>query len=51
MLKLIMVDCKVEDKSFINFYIQLENGARIRIKNVFKDDFGKLRLIAEKVNE
>lgn len=53
MLRLIMKQSHNEelDKDFVNFYIELENGARIKVRNVFKDDFIKLRLIAEKVDE
>ena len=53
MLKLIMkqVHDKTLDKDFIHFYVQLENGARVQVRNVFKDDFIKLRLIAEKVED
>lgn len=50
MVKLIREDVKDDklDKSFVNFYVKLENGNRVRVKNVFKDDFVKLLLIAEK---
>ena len=41
------VDKKL-DKTFVNFYIVLDNGNRIQVKNAFKDDFTKLLLIAEK---
>lgn len=52
-MKLIMLKVYNEElkKDFVNFYLQLDNGARIKIRNVFKDDFIKLRLIAEKVDE
>jgi len=36
------------DKDFVHFYLQLDNGARIQVRNVFKDDFIKLRLVAKK---
>lgn len=52
MIKLIRKDVEVENgkekKSFVNFYVLLENGNRIQVKNAFKDDFIKLLLIAEK---
>ena len=40
-----------QGKKFTQFYLVMENGNYIRIKNVFKDDFGKLRLLATKKNE
>ena len=50
MIKLIRKDNKDEKlhKTFVNFYIVLENGNRIQVKNAFKEDFAKLLLIAEK---
>ena len=50
MYKLIRKDYKDEKlgKSFVNFFLVLENGNRIQIKNAFKDDFSKLLLLAEK---
>jgi len=52
MYKLVRKDIEVEvgkeKKSFVNFFIVLENGNRIQVKNAFKDDFVKLLLIAEK---
>lgn len=52
MYKLVRRDVKLtsgkEEKSFVNFFIVLENGNRIQVKNAFKDDFVKLLLIAEK---
>jgi len=40
-----------QGKKFTQFYLVMENGNYIRIKNVFKDDFGILRLLATKKNE
>ena len=50
MYKLIRKDCNDEKlgKTFVNFYLVLENGNRIQVKNAFKDDFSKLLLLAEK---
>lgn len=50
MIKLVRKDNIDEKlgKTFVNFYIVLENGNRIQVKNAFKDDFTKLLLIAEK---
>lgn len=52
MYKLVRKDVKVtqgkEEKSFVNFFVVLENGNRIQVKPAFKDDFTKLLLIAER---
>lgn len=50
MIKLVRKDVKDEKlgKNFVNFYIVLDNGNRIQVKNAFKSDFSKLLLIAER---
>lgn len=50
MIKLVRKDVKdlKTEKNFVNFYIVLDNGNRIQVKNAFKDDFSKLLLIAER---
>ena len=52
-MRLIMkqVHDKELNKDFLHFYVELENGYRIQIKNCFKDDFAKLRLLSLKVDD
>ena len=38
-------------KVFNNYYLVTENGQYIAFKPSFVNDYGKLRIIAEKVNE
>lgn len=57
MLKLVMKSHELKDGrtngviNLMNFYLELENGYRIQVKPSFKEDFGKLRLIATKVED
>lgn len=57
MLKLVMKSHEVEDATthgkfnIYNFYIELENGYRVQVKPAFKEDFGKLRLLASRVED
>lgn len=42
---------EVEGKKYIRFYLVMENGNYIQIKNCFKEDFSKLRLLAKRVEK
>lgn len=35
-------------KTFLNYYLELDNGNQIPIKPSFKEDYPKLRVLAEK---
>lgn len=36
------------DKTWVHFYLKLENGNYVQVKPAFKEDYSKLRLIARK---
>lgn len=50
-MKVIKVRNVVKDKTYVNYYLQLENGRKIRINGVFEDDKNALKTIAYWENE
>lgn len=50
-MKVLQKIVKKEGKTFTNFYLELDNGIRVAFKPSFFTDYGKLRGIAEKLED
>lgn len=48
-IKLIKKTKKIENKSYINFYLVFPNGNSIAIKPSFKNDYVILKMLAQKL--